>query len=117
MIRRQFLKLAALTGVTGLASIGTLDAIEKKVGAATRLPVETVDWHVAGFTCVTCAVGLETMLRQQKGVMSVVASYPMAHVTIQFHPDVVTEATLRSYISDLGFTASSGNAPTQAQRG
>lgn len=117
MIRRQFLKLATLTGATGLASFGTLNAIEKKAGSATRLTVRTVDWHVAGFTCVTCAVGLETMLRQQKGVVSVVASYPKARVTIEFHPDLVTESSLRSFISDLGFTASSGNAPTEAHRG
>lgn len=114
MIRRRFLKLATLTGATGLASFGALDAIEKKNEAATsHLPTKTVDWHVAGFTCVTCAVGLETMLRQQKGVVSVVASYPQAHATIQFHPDLVTEAALRSFITDLGFTASSASVQTQ----
>ncbi len=122
MIRRQFIKLATLTGATGLASLGALDAIEKKTESATsHLPTETVGWHVAGFTCVTCAVGLETMLRQQKGVVAVAASYPQAHVTIQFHPDRVTEDSLRSFISDLGFTASNSSASahsqTQAQKG
>lgn len=118
MIRREFLKFATLTGATGLASFGAFDAIEKKTEAATsHLPTKAVDWHVAGFTCVTCAVGLETMLRQQKGVVSVAANYPLAHVTIQFHPDLITEASLRSFIADLGFTASNGSIPTQAQKG
>ena len=122
MIRRQFLKLATLTGATGLASFGAIEAIEKKTQAATsHLPTKTVDWRVAGFTCVTCAVGLETMLRQERGVVSVAASYPKARVTIQFHPDQVTEASLRSFIAELGFTASSDSSPaqvqTQAQKG
>lgn len=98
MIRRQFIKLATLTGVTGLASLSALDALETK-------DTKTVTWRVHGFTCVTCAVGLETMLRQQKGVKSAEASYPMATVTIQFHPELVSEASLRSFITDIGFTA------------
>lgn len=117
MIRRQFLKLATLTGATGLVSFGALDAVEKKTEAATHLPIQTVDWNITGFTCVTCAVGLETMLRPQKGVVSVVASYPRAHVTIHFHPDLITEASLRSFIADLGFATSGDNTPAQAQKG
>jgi copper chaperone len=106
MIRRQFLKLATLTGATGLASLGALDALEKHQ-AHSPLDAQnttTVNWRVRGFTCVTCAVGLETMLRQQKGVASVHASYPNANVSIQFHPGQVSEASLRSFISELGFT-------------
>ena len=45
------------------------------------------------------------MLRQQKGVISAEASYPNASVTIQFHPNEVSEAKLRSFISEIGFTA------------
>ena len=98
MIRRQFIKLATLTGATGLASLGAFDALEKH-------ETKAVTWHVHGFTCVTCAVGLEVMLRQQKGVKSAEASYPNATVTIQFHPETVSEASLRSFITDIGFTA------------
>jgi Cu+-exporting ATPase len=107
MIRRQFLKLATLTSATGLASLGALDALEKhhQPTALDAAILATVNWHVRGFTCVTCAVGLETMLRQQKGVASVHASYPGASVTIQFRPDQISEASLQSFISELGFTA------------
>jgi copper chaperone len=106
MIRRQFIKLATLTGATGLVSLGTLEALEKREAknAEDARETKTVKWHVRGFTCVTCAVGLETLLRQQKGVKSVEASYPNASVTIQFHPDLVNEAALRSDIAELGFT-------------
>jgi copper chaperone CopZ len=104
MIRRQFIKLAALTGATGLASIGAVEtsAAQRAIHAA---GTKTVTWHVQGFTCLTCAVGLEVMLRQQKGVISAEASYPNASVTIQFHPNEVSEAKLRSFISEIGFTA------------
>jgi len=107
MIRRQFLKLATLTTATGLASLGTIDAIEKHHAhaIAEAKDARTVTWHVKGFTCPTCAVGLETLLRQEKGVASANASYPKASVTIQFHPDEVSEASLHSYIAELGFTA------------
>ncbi|HTV05265.1 MAG TPA: hypothetical protein VME86_07840 [Acidobacteriaceae bacterium] len=105
MIRRQFLKLATFTSAAGLASLGAIGAIEKHHAIAEAKNVKTVTWHVRGFTCPTCAVGLETLLRQEKGVASASASYPNASVTIQFHPDEVTEVSLRSYISELGFTA------------
>jgi copper chaperone CopZ len=107
MIRRQFIKLATLAGATGMASLGTLGAVE--TGEANRgraaTNAKTVTWSVRGFTCVTCAVGLETMLRQQKGVTAVEASYPEARVTIQFDPEMMSEASLRAFIENIGFTA------------
>ena len=107
MIRRQFLQMAALTGATTVVSLGGLKALEKH-RAEDELDTsdtESIAWRVNGFTCVTCAVGLETMLRRQKGVVSAQASYPSASVTIQFHPRIISEAALRSFISELGFTA------------
>ena len=107
MIRRKFLQIAALTGATTVASLGGLEALEKHrtEGKPDASDTESVAWHVKGFTCITCAVGLETMLRQQKGVVSAHASYPSASVTIRFHPRMVSKTALRSYISELGFTA------------
>ena len=95
MQRRQFVQLMTWAGVGGLA------AMEVKHGRDTK----SVTWHVRGFTCITCAVGLETMLRQQKGVRSVMATYPEGRVVIQYDPSSVTEAALKAFISDLGFTA------------
>jgi copper chaperone CopZ len=45
------------------------------------------------------------MLREQKGVKWVKATYPEAQVTIKYDPSSVSEVTLRGFISDLGFTA------------
>ncbi len=111
MIRRQFLKLATLTGAGSLASAvasdASLDAIEGKQqpNLFSDKNTNNVTWHVRGFSCVTCAMGLQVMLRQQKGVAFADASYPDGIVTIQFHPDEVDEASLRSFISSIGFTA------------
>lgn len=115
MIRRQFLKLATITGATGLTSLGAFEAIEKQSHAAGHLPLNEVHWHVKGFTCPTCAVGLETMLRQQKGVVSATATYPQALVIIQFHPDLISENSLRAFITELGFTAAV--PPSQGEKG
>jgi copper chaperone len=105
MIRRQFIKLATLSGATGLASFGALDALREDPTPAGAKQTRTVTWHVRGFTCVTCAVGLETLLRREKGVVAADATYPQGMVTIQYHPDLVNEDALRSAIARLGFTA------------
>jgi len=104
MIRRQFLKIATLTGATGLASFGAVQALREDASPNAE-KTQSVAWHVRGFTCVTCAVGLETLLRREKGVVAASATWPQAMVTIQYHPDVVTQETLRSKITELGFTA------------
>ena len=105
MIRRQFLEIAGLTGAAALISL------RRESGAAEKHPeedtkgTETATWVVGGFSCVTCAVGLETMLRQKKGVASAHASYPASSVAIHFHPGLVSKTALQSYMADLGFTA------------
>jgi Cu+-exporting ATPase len=95
MQRRRFVQMMTLAGA------GTLAAVEMTHASQAT----TVSYRVKGFTCVTCAVGLETMLREQTGVKWVKATYPEAHVTIRYDPSSVSEAALRGFISDLGFTA------------
>ncbi len=104
MIRRQFIKLATLSGATGLASFGAIESLRERPAPAGAKEVQTVAWHVRGFTCVTCAVGLETLLRREKGVVAANATYPQGMVTIQYHPDLVSQGALRSAIAELGFT-------------
>jgi Cu+-exporting ATPase len=95
MQRRRFVQMMTLAGV------GTVAGAELARSGETK----TVAYRVKGFTCVTCAVGLETMLREQKGVRWVKATYPEARVTIRYAPAMTTEAQLRGFISELGFTA------------
>lgn len=93
MFRRNFIQRIALGAVGGVAATGAVEASENK----------TVTYRVKGFTCVTCAVGLETMLQREKGVTSVKASYPKANVIIRFDPELVTENSLKGFIAEMGF--------------
>ncbi len=60
MDRRQF-----LCGVTTAAAATAAPRVKRKL-----------TYDVKGFTCVTCAIGLETMLRSLRGVTGARASYP-----------------------------------------
>jgi anaerobic selenocysteine-containing dehydrogenase len=95
MFRRQFIQLATLAGAGGLSAVGAMAASEKK----------TVTWRIQGFSCITCAVGLDVMLERQKGVVRAESSYKDAKTTIVFHPGLVTEAALKASIADMGFRA------------
>src|ERR1700759_1328727 len=94
MFRRSFLQLITLAGVGGLAPLETMAA------AATR----TVIYQVTGFTCITCAPGLDTLLSRQKGVASSKSTYPEGKVTVAFDPRQITEQAIVAFITGLGFT-------------
>jgi Cu+-exporting ATPase len=86
MDRRKFLY--------GVTAAGT--------AAAAKEPA-SVNWDVKGFTCITCAVGLEVMLKGLKGVVRVKATYPDNKVSIGYDGSQVTEKTLREFIVKCGF--------------
>lgn len=92
MFRRQFLQRITYAS-TGALAVGAVEGAQAK----------TVTYHVKGFTCVTCAVGLETLLRRQKGITRAAASYPSGVVHIDFDPALVSEKMLKSYIAEMGF--------------
>ena len=94
MIRRQFIQLATLASVSGLTAIGLAE------GGETR----KVIYHVKGFSCITCAVGLDALLSRQKGIVRCHSTYPEGVVTIDFQPSVITENSIKSSISEMGFT-------------
>ncbi len=97
MFRRKFLQLITLAGAGGLSPL------ESIAGGAER----TVTFRVKGFTCVTCATGLDTMLSRQAGIKSSQSTYPAAICKVVFNPDRVTEEWIASFIVDLGFTVTS----------
>jgi copper chaperone CopZ len=94
MFRRRFLQLVTM------ASVGTLAPLEGMSAAASK----TVTYRVKGFSCITCATGLDTMLGQQKGITSSRSTYPDGKVTVGFDPHQITEQAIVAFISDLGFT-------------
>jgi len=93
MFRRQFVQFVATLGAGSVATIAAADTKGTK----------TVTYVVKGFSCVTCAVGLDTMLQKQKGIIGSKSTYPEGIVKIQFDPQVVTEKALQEFISEMGF--------------
>jgi copper chaperone CopZ len=94
VFRRRFVKLMTLATAGGRASLE----------AATRGATNIVVFRVAGFSCITCATGLDTMLREQKGVASSKSTYPEGAVTVAFDPEQITEQAVIAFINGLGFT-------------
>lgn len=90
------------TAGLGLAGAGAL-AINKLAPTGPR-ENQSVTYKVKGFTCVTCATGLEVMLMQQPGVARARASYPDATVVIGFDKNLISETALKEFIASCGFS-------------
>jgi copper chaperone CopZ len=94
MFRRRFLQLATMASVGGLAPLEGMAAG----------PSKTLIYMVKGFSCITCATGLDTMLSQQKGITSSKSTYPEGKVAVGFDPKKTNEQAIVSFITSLGFT-------------
>jgi len=77
---------------------------EAAAGVATR----TVKYNIEGFTCVTCAVGLDSLLADRKGIVKSKSSYPDRTCMIEYNTELVTETEIKGYIQELGFKACGG---------
>ena len=98
MIRRRFLQMAALSGASALAP---LEAIAT---TAANTAAKTAVFQVKGFSCPTCAVGLDTMFTRTKGIVSSHSTYPEGKVTVAFDPNQTTGQAIVAFITELGFT-------------
>lgn len=96
MFRRRFLQFLAVSGAGALA-------FEAK-GSGTA---KTVIFQVKGFSCVTCAVGLDATLSKERGILSSKSTYPEGKVTVKFDPEAINEASIESLIAEMGFTVES----------
>jgi copper chaperone CopZ len=98
MFRRRFLQFIPLATALGLAP---LKAMAKDTVAKGNS--EVVTYRVKGFSCVTCATGLDTMLGQQKGVASSKSTYPEGVVKVTFDPEEISKNQIADFIVELGF--------------
>ena len=103
MLRRKFFQ------VLTIATTGALTPLEAI--PATAAPKKIVTYHVRGFSCITCATGLDTLLAKQKGIASSSSTYPEAIATIGFDPGQISEAQIKDFISSLGFTVADDAKP------
>lgn len=93
MIRRTFLQLLTLTGAGSLTT------------GCTEAKAQTITYKIKGFSCVTCAAGLDVMLRRNKGILRSHSTYPEAITTIEYEPSIITPETIQSLIAEMGFAA------------
>jgi copper chaperone CopZ len=96
MLRRKVLQFLAISGA------GALAFEAKGTGMA-----KTVVYEVKGFSCITCAVGLDTLLSKQKGILSSKSTYPEGKVTVRFDSDAIEEKSIEGFISEMGFSVAS----------
>jgi copper chaperone CopZ len=94
VLRRKFFKVVTMATTGVLAPLEAFPADPKKV----------VRYRVLGFSCVTCATGLDTMLKQEKGIVSSSSTYPEGIATIGFDPEKIGETRIKEFIAGLGFT-------------
>ncbi len=97
MVRRDFLGRVAQAGIAGLCALEA---------GCSELRESTVLFRVNGFTCVTCAAGLETLLGRERGVRHVTATYPEGMARVVYDADATGEAAIAAAIQSMGFRAS-----------
>jgi copper chaperone CopZ len=106
MFRRNFFKLVTLATTGAITPLEVMSAGAKK----------TVTYHVLGFSCITCATGLDTMLRKEKGITSSRSTYPDGVATIGFDPDQTNEKNIKEFIASLGFTVDDQPRPNPTRQ-
>lgn len=108
MDRRRFLcQITAATAAGAAASLELASVAVPREARDTTPPegeTRSVTYQVKGFTCITCAVGLEVMLRGLNGVTRAIASYPANNVVIGFDEHVTNEKALKEFITACGFS-------------
>ena len=102
MFRRKFIARLGFASA-GLGAIAAVHAGQSR----------KVTYRIKGFSCITCAVGLDTMLCRQTGVIHCKSSYPDATATIEFDPALLGEDSLKAFISEMGFTAEEAHHGTR----
>jgi copper chaperone CopZ len=103
MDRRNFIWTVAATSGAGLALQESRATREKPAVEKAPVEIANVVWTVSGFSCVTCAVGLETLLKAQKGITAATALYPSGRVQIEFDPNAIALSRIRSLVDEFGF--------------
>lgn len=95
MDRRNFIRNVA----------ATVPAASLTLEAATSKETASVKFSVEGYTCITCAVGLETLLKLEKGVVRASASYPGKSAEVGYDSHLTSEKALVDFIGQCGFKA------------
>ena len=60
-------------------------------------------YKIAGMTCASCAVSVESYLKPQQGVRNVVVNYPNQSAFIDFDEQVISIETIQQKLKEIGY--------------
>ena len=60
-------------------------------------------YPVTGLSCASCAINVESMLKEQKGVITASVNYANSSASIEFDPTTVKVADLKTVIQSIGY--------------
>jgi len=61
-------------------------------------------YKIAGMTCASCAMSIESHLKPQKGITKVVVNYPNQSVSITYDKEIISLDFISKKIKEIGFT-------------
>ncbi|WP_199269178.1 heavy metal translocating P-type ATPase [Polaribacter sp. L3A8] len=61
------------------------------------------EYKVAGMTCASCAISIESYLKPQKGILDVAVNYPNQSVTISYDENIIPLETIGNKVKEIGF--------------
>lgn len=80
-----------------------------------EVSVERATFGVSGMTCASCAVSLESWLKNKKGVEAVAVNYPNESLNVTYHPDVITPEALNDAAKEIGYGIFTGDETAREQ--
>jgi len=93
----------AVSGIEGLSAAAVHAAAEETVATASVAETDHRSvFELAGLDCRTCAALLETVLSSRAGVSNATASHRHGAVGVDYDPERVSPAELRTALADLG---------------
>ncbi|MCI2228833.1 heavy metal translocating P-type ATPase [Polaribacter sp. MSW13] len=60
-------------------------------------------YKVAGMTCASCAISIETYLKPQEGILEVAVNYPNQSVTIAYQENIISIESIEKKVKEIGF--------------
>ena len=72
--------------------------------------VKSENYKVAGMTCASCAVSLESYLKPLQGIENVMVNYPNKSVALSYNSDIITLETIQQKALDISFEIITGSA-------
>lgn len=82
----------------------------------TSTQLQKSNFPVSGMTCASCAVSLESWLKNKPGISQVSVNYPNESVSVTFDPEVTSAEDMDKAAREIGYGLLLGNAEEQKQQ-